>query len=63
MHVCVCVCVCVHVCMCDVCGTCLRLRLGGGEPDAEEVKKHIFFESIDWQQLYDRNVSFDDRRR
>lgn len=31
-------------------------RLGGGETDAEEVKKHIFFEPVNWQDLYDRKV-------
>ena len=33
------------------------LRLGGGKDDAEEVKKHIFFESINWDDLYHRRVS------
>ena len=31
-------------------------RLGGGKDDAEEVKKHIFFESINWDDLYQRRV-------
>ena len=33
-------------------------RLGGGETDAEEVKKHVFFESVDWQELYDKKVMY-----
>lgn len=31
-------------------------RLGGGEGDAEDVKKHIFFESINFQELYDKKI-------
>ena len=33
------------------------VRLGGGEKDAEEVKQHSFFKSINFQDLYDRKVS------
>lgn len=29
-------------------------RLGGGPTDAEEVKKHPFFKSIDWTKLYQK---------
>ena len=29
-----------------------KKRLGGGPTDAEEVKKHPFFRSIDWKKLY-----------
>lgn len=32
-------------------------RLGGGEADAEEVKKHSFFSSTNWDDLYNRQVS------
>lgn len=32
------------------------LRLGGGETDAEEVKKHVFFEPLSWKDLYDKKV-------
>ena len=32
-------------------------RLGGGPTDAEEVKGHVFFESINWPDLYDRKVA------
>ena len=31
-------------------------RLGGGVKDAEEVKAHPFFGSINFQELYDRKV-------
>ncbi|XP_062873055.1 serine/threonine-protein kinase N2 [Trichomycterus rosablanca] len=31
-------------------------RLGGGEHDAEEVKKHLFFRNIDWNGLLARKV-------
>lgn len=31
-------------------------RLGGGETDAEEVKKHVFFESINWEDLYSKKI-------
>ena len=32
-------------------------RLGGGTGDAEDVKKHVFFEPINWEDLYNRQVS------
>ena len=32
-------------------------RLGGGKEDAEEVKRHPFFASVNWQDVYDRKVS------
>ena len=32
-------------------------RLGGGKEDAEEVKRHPFFASVNWQEVYDRKVS------
>jgi len=32
-------------------------RLGGGPRDAEEVKTHLFFESIDWAALDRKEVS------
>lgn len=32
-------------------------RLGGGEADADEVKDHLFFESINWKDLYSRKVT------
>ena len=31
-------------------------RLGGGRRDAEDIKEHPFFASIDWQVLYDRKI-------
>ncbi len=31
-------------------------RLGGGASDAEEVKQHAFFKSIDWDDLLKRNI-------
>ncbi|XP_060753848.1 serine/threonine-protein kinase N2 isoform X2 [Neoarius graeffei] len=31
-------------------------RLGGGERDAEEVKKHLFFRNIDWNGLLAKKV-------
>ncbi|TTH99979.1 Serine/threonine-protein kinase N1 [Bagarius yarrelli] len=31
-------------------------RLGGGESDAEEVKKHLFFRNIDWNRLLARKL-------
>lgn len=31
-------------------------RLGGGEDDAEEVMKHIFFECINFKDLYDKKI-------
>ena len=31
-------------------------RLGGGPTDAEEVKKHPFFRSIDWKKLYEKDL-------
>ncbi|CAH3111374.1 serine/threonine-protein kinase Sgk1-like [Pocillopora verrucosa] len=31
-------------------------RLGVGENDFEEVKNHPFFQSIDWQLLYDKKI-------
>lgn len=41
---------CIYMCMLGL------FRLGGGETDAVEVMKHIFFESIDWHELYDKKV-------
>ena len=32
-------------------------RLGGGREDAEEVKRHAFYASVNWQEVYDRKVS------
>ena len=32
-------------------------RLGGGREDAEEVKRHPFYASVNWQDVYDRKVS------
>lgn len=29
-------------------------RLGGGKRDAEEIKTHLFFSSIDWQRVYEK---------
>ena len=31
--------------------------LGGGETDAEEVKNHVFFDSINWDDLYNCKVA------
>lgn len=31
-------------------------RLGGGREDAEEVKRHAFYASVNWQDVYDRKV-------
>ncbi|EDQ92160.1 uncharacterized protein MONBRDRAFT_34933 [Monosiga brevicollis MX1] len=31
-------------------------RLGGGQRDMEEIKEHPFFESIDWEKLYNREL-------
>ena len=31
--------------------------MGGGEKDAEDVKGHVFFEAINWKDLYDRKVT------
>ena len=39
--------------LCDIC----TYRLGGGETDAEEVKTHIFFESISWDELYKKKIA------
>ena len=33
-----------------------KKRLGGGPTDAEEVKKHPFFRSIDWKKLYEKDL-------
>ena len=33
-----------------------RKRLGGGPLDAEEVKRHKFFTSINWDDLLKRNI-------
>lgn len=35
------------------------LRLGGGQGDAEEVKKHIFFQNLDFKELYDKKVTLE----
>ena len=32
-------------------------RLGGGREDAEEVKRHAFYASVNWQDVYDKKVS------
>ena len=32
-------------------------RLGGGPEDAEEVKRHPFYASMNWQDLFDKKVS------
>jgi protein-serine/threonine kinase len=29
-------------------------RLGAGPTDAEEIKKHPFFDSIDWEKVFAR---------
>jgi hypothetical protein len=29
-------------------------RLGAGATDAEEIKKHPFFEGLDWDKIYNR---------
>ncbi len=29
-------------------------RLGAGPSDAEEIKKHPFFDSIDWEKVLNR---------
>lgn len=31
-------------------------RLGGGPSDAQEIKSHLFFESIDWEALENKKV-------
>lgn len=31
-------------------------RLGGGPTDAEEVKNHPFFRSVDWEKLYNKEL-------
>ncbi|CAI8038472.1 RAC-beta serine/threonine-protein kinase A [Geodia barretti] len=32
-------------------------RLGGGEGDAEEVKSHVFFKSINWDDVYSKRIT------
>ena len=39
--------------MCAVLHMC---RLGSGHGDAEEVKKHVYFQPIDFLELYDKKV-------
>ena len=34
----------------------LSYRLGGGESDAEEIKSHVFFESINWDDVYHKRI-------
>ncbi|KAL3284974.1 hypothetical protein HHI36_019103 [Cryptolaemus montrouzieri] len=34
-----------------------RKRLGGGEEDAKELKRHPFFKSLDWEKLYNKEIS------
>lgn len=34
-----------------------RRRLGGGEDDAEELKRHPFFQNLDWEAVARREVS------
>lgn len=31
-------------------------RLGAGQRDAEEIKEHPFFEGIDWEKVYRRQL-------
>jgi serine/threonine protein kinase len=31
-------------------------RLGAGPTDAEEIKKHPFFDGIDWEMVYNRQA-------
>lgn len=33
-----------------------NLRLGGGKRDAAEVKEHVFFTNLDWDQLLRKEV-------
>lgn len=33
-----------------------RLRLGGGEEDAKELKRHPFFEGLDWAALARKEI-------
>ncbi|KAK9877248.1 hypothetical protein WA026_016990 [Henosepilachna vigintioctopunctata] len=33
-----------------------RQRLGGGEGDAEELKRHPFFKNLDWNKLYRKEI-------
>lgn len=35
---------------------CVLYRLGGGKGDAEEVKSHPFFETINWDDLYNLKI-------
>ena len=37
-------------------GVLLFYRLGGGEGDAEEVKSHVFFETINWDNVYNKMI-------
>ncbi|NP_001158433.1 v-akt murine thymoma viral oncogene homolog 3 (protein kinase B, gamma)-like [Saccoglossus kowalevskii] len=34
-----------------------KLRLGGGPEDAKEIMEHKFFESVDWDELYNKKVT------
>lgn len=33
-----------------------KARLGGGEDDAKEIMRHQFFQSLNWQDLYEKKV-------
>ncbi|KAK9533043.1 hypothetical protein VZT92_010397 [Zoarces viviparus] len=33
-----------------------QMRLGGGEEDASEIKRHKFFQGMDWAALLDKNM-------
>ena len=36
--------------------SCLFFSLGGGPDDAKEVMKHIFFETINWDDILNKKV-------
>lgn len=33
-----------------------RRRLGGGEEDAKELKRHAFFKCLDWSKLANKEI-------
>ena len=39
-----------------MCSSLCSDRLGGGPDDAKEIMRHSYFNTVDWQDVYDKKV-------